>query len=75
MKIKNSRTISKSEIHRMASWLKQFGWRQPIVVDLTGVVIDGRMRWLAARKLGLERVPRLGAVRPRSEYPKEGKQQ
>ena len=36
---------------------RQFGFRQPIVVDETGVVIVGHTRLLAAAKLGLASVP------------------
>jgi hypothetical protein len=36
---------------------KEFGWRQPIVVDGEGVVIAGHTRLLAAKKLSLPEVP------------------
>ena len=37
--------------------IKEFGWRQPIVVDAHGVIIVGHTRWKAAQKLGMELVP------------------
>lgn len=37
--------------------IKEFGWRQPIVVDAQGVIIVGHTRWKAAQKLGMELVP------------------
>ena len=37
--------------------LKEFGFRQPIVVDSDGVIICGHTRMKAARKLGLKKVP------------------
>jgi ParB-like chromosome segregation protein Spo0J len=37
--------------------IKDFGWRQPIVVDGDGVVIAGLTRLLAAKKLGEKKVP------------------
>lgn len=37
--------------------LKVFGWRQPIVTDAAGVIIAGHTRWLAAKDLGMDRVP------------------
>ena len=40
-----------------ATRLKEFGWRQPLVVDEDGVVIAGHTRLLAAQRLGLEKVP------------------
>ena len=41
----------------VAESIEQFGLRQPIVVDGEGVIIAGHTRWLAAKKLKLERVP------------------
>lgn len=37
--------------------LKEFGFRQPIVVDAAGVIVVGHTRWMAAKKLGLKTVP------------------
>jgi DNA modification methylase len=37
--------------------LKEFGFRQPIVVDAGGVIIVGHTRYKAAKKLGLATVP------------------
>jgi DNA modification methylase len=37
--------------------LREFGFRQPIVVDADGVVIVGHTRLKAAQKLGLKQVP------------------
>jgi DNA modification methylase len=41
----------------VAESLRQFGWRQPIVVDGEGIVICGHTRLAAARKLALTTVP------------------
>ena len=41
----------------VASSIKEFGWRQPIVVDHDGVVVCGHTRLLAARQLGMTDVP------------------
>jgi len=41
----------------VAASLKEFGFRQPIVVDADGVIVVGHTRWLAAKKLGLSEVP------------------
>lgn len=41
----------------MASSIRAFGFRQPIVVDEAGVIIAGHTRLLAARRLGLGAVP------------------
>jgi DNA modification methylase len=37
--------------------IKEFGWRQPIVVDKEGVIVVGHTRLKAAKKLGLTEVP------------------
>lgn len=37
--------------------IKTFGFRQPIVVDKDGVIVAGHTRWMAARQLGLSKVP------------------
>jgi DNA modification methylase len=41
----------------VAASLKEYGWRQPIVVDQDGVIIVGHTRWKAAKKLGYTQVP------------------
>ena len=41
----------------VAASLKEFGWRQPIVVDKDGVIVAGHTRLAAAKQLGLEQVP------------------
>jgi DNA modification methylase len=53
---KNPR-INDAAVDAVAASLKEFGWRQPMVVDSDGVIIVGHTRWKAAQKLGLEHVP------------------
>src|SRR3569833_800490 len=53
----NARRLSDRAISVVASSIKEFGFRQPIVVDKKGVVIVGHTRLLAAQQLGLETVP------------------
>lgn len=48
-------------VDAVASSIKQFGWRQPIVVDAEMVIVVGHTRYLAAQKLGLDKVPVLVA--------------
>src|ERR1700682_5019342 len=54
---RNARKIPASAVDKVAASIKEFGWRQPIVVDREGVIICGHTRLLAARKLGIEQVP------------------
>jgi DNA modification methylase len=44
-------------VDAVAASLREFGFRQPIVVDGGGVIVVGHTRWKAARKLGLEHGP------------------
>lgn len=44
-------------VDAVAQSIRQFGFRQPIVVDEHGVIVCGHTRWKAAQKLGLEKVP------------------
>ena len=49
--------INDDAVDAVAASLKEFGFRQPIVVDGDGVIIVGHTRWKAAKKLGLAKVP------------------
>ena len=44
-------------VDAVAASLKEYGFRQPIVVDAEGVIIVGHTRYKAAQKLGLAKVP------------------
>jgi len=44
-------------VDAVAASLREFGFRQPIVVDEDGVIVCGHTRFKAAQKLGLEKVP------------------
>lgn len=53
---KNPR-LNDAAVAGVVASLKEFGFRQPIVVDKKGVIIVGHTRWKAAKELGLEKVP------------------
>ena len=53
---KNPR-VNDAAVDSVARSLKEFGFRQPIVVDEHGVIVVGHTRWKAAQKLGLAKVP------------------
>jgi ParB-like chromosome segregation protein Spo0J len=53
----NNPRINDEAVDAVAASLREFGFRQPIVVDAEGVIICGHTRWKAAGKLGLEQVP------------------
>ncbi len=53
---KNPR-INDEAVDAVASSIREFGWRAPIVVDAEGVIICGHTRWKAAKQLDLTEVP------------------
>src|SRR5579863_1175385 len=54
---RNARKITDKAVDKVAASIKEFGFRQPIVVDRDNVIIVGHARLLAAKKLGLPTVP------------------
>jgi len=44
-------------VEAVARSIREFGFKQPIVVDTDGVIICGHTRYKAAQRLGLEKVP------------------
>jgi len=54
---KNSRTHDDAQVAQIAASIKEFGWTNPILVDNDKGVIAGHGRLLAARKLGMDKVP------------------
>ncbi len=53
---KNPR-VNDQAVDAVVDSIREFGFRQPIVVDPEGVIIVGHTRLKAAKKLGLETVP------------------
>jgi len=49
--------VNDQAVDAVAASLKEFGFRQPIVVDADGVIIVGHTRWKAAKRLGLAMAP------------------
>ena len=54
---RNAKKHDETQVANVAESIKQFGWQQPIVCDADGVIIIGHCRLLAAKKLGLKKVP------------------
>jgi DNA modification methylase len=54
---RNPRTHSDAQVAQIAASVREFGWTNPVLVDGENGIIAGHGRVLAARKLGLERVP------------------
>jgi DNA modification methylase len=53
----NNPRVNDPAVDAVAASLREFGFRQPIVVDEAGVIVVGHTRYKAALKLGLEAVP------------------
>jgi DNA modification methylase len=54
---RNPRTHSDAQVAQIAASIRHFGWTNPVLVDGESGIIAGHGRVMAARKLGLERVP------------------
>lgn len=46
-----------SAVDAVAASIREFGFKNPIIVDKDGVIIAGHTRLLAAKQLGMETVP------------------
>ena len=53
----NNPRLNAKAVDPVAESIKAFGWRVPIVVDRDNLIVAGHTRYLAARKLGLSKVP------------------
>lgn len=49
--------VNEHAIEKVAASIKEFGFRQPIVVDSEMVIVVGHVRHAAAKRLGLEQIP------------------
>lgn len=54
---KNPRKIPEEAINAVAESIKEFGFKNPILIDKNNVIVAGHTRRLASLKLGLEEVP------------------
>ena len=59
---RNSRTHSDEQVAQIAASINEWGFTNPILVDIDGEIIAGHGRLLAAQKLGLKEVPCITAV-------------
>ena len=49
--------VNDRAVDAVAASLREFGFRQPIVIDTESVIVCGHTRWKAAGKIGLKVVP------------------
>lgn len=55
--VNNARTHSDEQVLQITSSIKEFGFNNPILTDGSNGILAGHGRLLAAKKLGMERVP------------------
>ena len=55
--INNSRKHSDEQVAQIAASIKEFGWTNPVLVDGSNGIIAGHGRLMAARKLGMNKIP------------------
>src|SRR3954452_8384073 len=53
----NNPRLNEAAVDAVVASIREFGWRQPIVVDGDGVIVVGHTRYKAAQKMGLTEVP------------------
>ena len=53
----NPRRIPDEAVRAVASSIREFGFKVPVIIDKDNVIVAGHTRILAARELGLEEVP------------------
>lgn len=53
----NNPRNNENAVDKVASSIKEFGFKNPIVIDKNNIIINGHTRLLASKKLGLKEVP------------------
>jgi hypothetical protein len=53
----NARKWSPKAVEKVATSIREFGWRQPVVVDSQGVIVIGHLRRAAGKSIGLTECP------------------
>ena len=54
--LNNPRNNEKS-VDKVANSIREFGFKVPIVIDKSNMIVCGHTRWKAAKKLGMDSVP------------------
>ena len=54
---RNSRTHTDEQVAQVAASIKEFGFLNPVIISEDNTILAGHARVLAARKLGLDKVP------------------
>src|ERR1035441_9204963 len=54
---RNPGTHTDQQVGQIAESIARFGWTNPILIGPDNLIIAGHARWLAARRLGMSKVP------------------
>lgn len=54
---KNARTHSEEQIETICNSIREFGFRNPVIIDENNMILAGHGRVMAAKQMGLEKVP------------------
>ena len=55
--VRNQKKHTEEQIKKIMSSIKEFGFKQPVIVDKENVIVVGHGRVLASERLGIEKVP------------------
>ena len=58
----NNPRVNDRAVEKVAESIAQFGFKQPIVIDKDGVIVAGHTRLMAAKLLGMKKVPTISAA-------------
>lgn len=54
---KNNPRLNDEAVEAVANSIKQFGFKVPIIIDSSNVIVAGHTRLKAAKQLGMDKVP------------------
>ena len=54
---KNAKKHPEEQVERIANSIREFGFKQPLVIDKDNVLVIGHGRLAAAKRLGFDKVP------------------
>ena len=55
--VRNQKKHPEEQIKKIMASIKEFGFKQPVIVDKENVIVVGHGRVLASERLGIEKVP------------------
>lgn len=53
----NNPRLNDNAVEAVANSIREFGFKNPIIVDAEGVIVAGHTRYKAAQELGIEKLP------------------